>query len=172
MNTQEHARILEVLEPVPLPPAEFPPSVIVRDTPREELMQRVRDNAASAGLEWTEEHEAVAQWLFDFYSHCCDAPGQAYTDIEDYKRYLKCLKDKNCTDDGEQSEACAHGQLSASEAINAYRVYRILLKAFADKGGKAHLYRLFPLGPIFTIHLLAQLPRLVHDVDPHFGTAY
>jgi hypothetical protein len=46
------------------------------------------------------------------------------------------------------------------------------LKAFSEKGGKKHLYRLFPYGPLFTIHLLAQLPRLRNDVDPHFGTAY
>ena len=79
----------------------------------------------------------------------------------------------DCEEDAETiNEQCPFGQLSVKEATKAYRVYRVLLKAYKKKGGKKHLYKLFPYGPLFTIHLLAQLPRLINDVDPHYGTAY
>lgn len=163
--------ILNELAPVSLPPADYPPAFIVRDTPREDLLDRIRRNAETVGIELTDQHYQVINFLLDFYTHCCAMDDPGYTDFLSYWRQVDSLKQAdNTATSGEDS--CRFGQLSAREATHAYRVYRILLKAFADKGGKRHLYRLFSYGPIFTIHLLAQLPRLRHDVDPHFGTAY
>ena len=162
------------LAPVVLPPADFPPAQIVRDTPREELRDRIRKNAEEVGIELTEAHWEVIDFLLDFYTYCCETHAPRYTDMRAYWRYIDCLKDPQCESEmeGKKTETCQYGQLSATEATSAYLVYRVLLKAFADKGGKKHLYELFPYGPVFTIHLLAGLPRLRHDVDPHFGTAY
>jgi|GEM_PF-3943061 len=176
MNTGDATleRILEAVTPIPLPPADFPPSQIVKDTPREELLARIHANAEKAGIELTDEHQEVIDWLLDFYTYCCESRAPVYTDLRAYQRYLDCIKDPSCHDEleGKRTSTCRYGQLSAGQATSAYRVFRILLKAFADKGGKKRLYRLFPYGPIFTIHLLAELPRLRNDVDPHFGTAY
>ncbi len=166
--------ILGKLAPVALPPAEYPPSAIVRDTPREQLLERIRNNASEIGMELTDEHWEVINFVLDFYVNCCEADDPGYVSQQVYWKYVDCSYDESCENPLDQADDndCPHGKLSATEATNGYRVYRILLKAFADKGGKKHLYRLFPLGPLFTIHLLAQLPRLRHDVDPHFGTAY
>ncbi len=166
--------ILSKLSPVILPPADYPPSAIVRDTPREELIERIRNNAREVDIELTDEHWEVINFLLDFYVNCCEANDPGYVSQQAYWKYVDCSYDDQCENplDQVEPEHCPYGKLSAREATNAYRVYRILLKAFADKGGKKHLYRLFPYGPLFTIHLLAQLPRLRHDVDPHFGTAY
>ncbi|HGG60493.1 MAG TPA: hypothetical protein ENK26_11370 [Gammaproteobacteria bacterium] len=166
--------ILGKLAPVVLPPAEYPPSAIVRDTPREELLDRIRNNASKIDMTLTDDHWDVINFVLDFYVHCCEADDPGYVSQQVYWKYVDCSYDENCENPLDQIDEkdCPYGKLSATEATNGYRVYRILLKAFADKGGKKHLYRLFPLGPLFTIHLLAQLPRLRHDVDPHFGTAY
>lgn len=176
MNTTDENldAILDELAPVALPPADYPPAVIVRDTPREELLERVRTNAKTVGIELTDEHFEVINFLFDFYQYCCEGEQPVYAGSKAYWDYIACLNDPKCVQEEERKneEVCRYGKLSKKEATSAYRVYRILLKAFRDKGGKKHLYRLFPYGPIFTIHLLAQLPRLRHDVDPHFGTAY
>lgn len=163
--------VLEVLDPIALPPADYPPAVIVRDTPRDALMQRIADNAAKAGIELTDEHREVINFLFDYYTHCCETKDPGYVSQEVYWRYVNCLDDPDCRKESETKD-CPYGQLSSEEAQRAYPLYQILVKAFKDRGGKKHLYRLFPYGPLFTIHLLAQLPRLRHDVDPHFGTAY
>ncbi len=175
MNNQEQLdKILSEVAPVMLPPADYPPATIVRDTPREELEKRIRDHAQKAGIDLSDEHWEVIHFLFDFYTHCTeDTPG-SYLNQMSYWKYVDCDNDPDCVnpEDHADDKDCPYGQLSAREAINGYRVFRILSKAFRDKGGKRHLYRLFPLGPIFTIHLLAQLPRLLNDVDPHYGTAF
>lgn len=166
--------LLEQLAPVLLPPAEFPPADIVRETPREELIQRIKDNAEEIGYELTDEHWEVINFLFDFYVHCTEENPTAYKGHKKYWEYIDCVRNNECEADmdARAGEKCPYGQLSRKEALKAYRVYRVLVKAFKDKGGKKHLYKLFPYGPLFTIHLLAQLPRLVEDIDPHYGTAY
>ena len=165
--------LLEELAPVLLPPAEYPPADIVRDTPREELIDRIENNAEVVGLDIDDKHLEVINFLFDFYENCCETKAPHYLGQKGYWEYIDCVRHHDCDEDKETvSEKCPFGQLSVKEATKAYRVYRILLKAFKNKGGKKYLYKLFPYGPLFTIHLLAQLPRLINDVDPHFGTAY
>ena len=162
-------RILKALDPIELPPADYPPAVIVRESDREELLARIRENAKTTGIELTDEHQQVIDFLLDFYANCCalDDPG-----FIDPLNYWKKVDKMQSHDDSDNEKQCQYGQLSSAEALNAWRIYRILLKAFKDKGGKKHLYRLFPYGPIFTIHLLAQLPRLLNDTDRHYGTAF
>ena len=162
-------KILAALDPIELPPADYPPAVIVRESDRDELLARVKDNAKTTGIELTDAHYEVINFLFDFYSHCCaqDDPG-----FIDPLNYWKKVDKMQAQDDSDNNAQCEYGQLSAAEALNAYRIYRVLVKAFKDKGGKKHLYQLFPYGPIFTIHLLAQLPRLLNDTDRHYGTAF
>jgi len=165
--------LLDQLAPVILPPAEYPPADVVRDTPREEINQRIKNNASEVGLELSEEHWEVINFLFDFYENCCQSKAPHYLGQKHYWEYIDCVRNHDCEEDQETiSNKCPFGQLSVKEASKAYRVYRILLKVYKDKGGKQHLYKLFPYGPLFTIHLLAQLPRLINDVDPHYGTAY
>ena len=168
-------RILKAVQPIELPPAEYPPAAIVRDTPRDDLKQRIRANAEKVGIELTDEHWEVIDFLFDFYVNCCDSdtdPG--YVKQETYWKYVDCLYDEACMKEKEShlKRECPYGELSPKECTSGYRVYRILESRFKDKGGATHLYRLFPYGPIFTIHLLAQLPRLRHDANPHFGTSF
>lgn len=163
--------ILEILDPVALPPADYPPAIIVRDTPREDIVARITSNADRIRLELTDDHWEVMDFLFDFYTHCCETKDPGYVSSEVYWKYVNCLDDPHCKKKDE-TKACPYGQLSHEESLKAYPLYRILVKAFKEKGGKKYLYRLFPYGPLFTIHLLAQLPRLRNDVDPHFGTAY
>ncbi len=174
MDTKKLDILLEKLSPVLLPPAEYPPAIVVKDTPRNELIERIKNNAKTINLDLTDEHWEVINFLFDFYVHCCDTKDPGYTGHKSYWKYVDCTADENCQHalDAEDEEHCKYGQLSNKEAIKAYRIYRILVKAFKDKGGKKHLYKLFPFGPLFTVHLLAQLPRLIDDVDPHYGTAY
>lgn len=160
--------ILKALDPIELPPADYPPAVIVRESDREELLARIRDNAKITGIEFTEEHQQVIDFLLDFYANCCALDDPGFIDPLNYWKKV----DKMQRHEDESSEGCVYGQLSSQEALNAYRVFRVLEKAFKDKGGKKHLYRLFPYGPIFTIHLLAQLPRLLNDTDRHYGTAF
>ena len=166
--------LLGKLAPVILPPAEYPPADIVRNTPREEIIERIKNNAKSVGINLEDAHWEVINFIFDFYVHCCETKDPKYLGHKEYWKYIDCEYDADCqhVDDASNTALCQYGQLSTKEAIKAYRVYRILLKAFKDKGGKKHLYKLFPYGPLFTVHLLAQLPRLINDVDPHYGTAY
>ncbi len=174
INHENLDKILSKLSPILLPPAEYPPAVIVRDTPREALLDRMKTNAAEIDLTLTKEHFEVIDFLFDFYVNCCEAIDPGYTAQKAYWEYVDCTMVENCDNPIDQADDqnCIYGQLDSREATNAYRVFRILLKAFSQKGGSKHLYKLFPYGPLFTIHLLAQLPRLRNDVNPHFGTAY
>ncbi len=166
--------ILEALDPVALPPADYPPAVIVRESDRDELMARIAENAKTTGIDLSDEHYEVINFLFDFYSNCCAADDPGFINPLHYWKKVDKMqrKDNGNTTAHDSTDTCPYGQLSSREALDALRVYRVLTKAFKDKGGKKHLYRLFPYGPIFTIHLLAQLPRLLHDVDTHYGTAF
>lgn len=166
--------LIEQLAPVILPPAEYPPADIVRDTPREELIERIKQNAEEVGIELTDEHWEVINFLFDFYENCTEANPTAYKGKNKYWEYIDCVRNKECTPglEGADDDKCQYGSLSRKDAIEAYRVYRVLAKAFKDKGGTKHLYKLFRFGPLFTIHLLAQLPRLIGDVNPHTGSAF
>lgn len=174
MNNPELETMLDQLAPVMLPPADYPPADLVRDTPRDELVKRIQNNADEIDMPLTDEHWEVINFLLDFYIHCCETRDPGYLGPESYWRYVDCTQEGSCLDplDAANESTCPFGQLSSKEAVKAYRVYRILLRAFKHKGGKRHLYELFPYGPLFTIHLLAQLPRLINDVDPHMGTAY
>ncbi len=166
--------LLEQLAPVILPPAEYPPADIVRDTSRDEIIGRIKNNAKTVDIGLTDDHWEVINFILDFYVHCCQTKAPKYMGHKEYWKYIDCDGDADCQNkiDAANETTCKYGQLSSKEAIKAYRVYRVLLKAFKEKGGKKHLYKLFPYGPLFTTHLLAQLPRLVNDVDPHYGTAY
>ncbi len=165
--------LLDRLAPVILPPAEFPPADVVRDTSRENINERIKNNAQEIGLELDTEHWEVINFLFDFYENCCETKAPHYLGQKNYWEYIDCIRHHDCEEDEEtMNKKCPFGQLSVKEATKAYRVYRILLKSYKDKGGKRYLYKLFPYGSLFTIHLLAQLPRLINDVDPHYGTAY
>ena len=172
MNMQQDEKldkILKAVDPIELPPADYPPAVIVRESDRAELLARIKENAKATGIELSDDHYEVINFLFDFYSHCCaqDDPG-----FIDPLHYFKKVDNMQASGDSDKTDECKYGQLSSGEALNAYRIYRVLVKAFKDKGGKKHLYQLFPYGPIFTIHLLAQLPRLLNDTDRHYGTAF
>ncbi len=168
-------RMLKAVQPIELPPAEYPPASIVRDTPRDELEARIRRNAEKTGVQLTDDHWEVINFLLDFYVNCCSGdtdPG--YVKQETYWKYVDCLYDEACMKEKEAhlKKECPYGELSAKECTSGYRVFRILENAFKEKGGPKYLYQLFPYGPIFTTHLLAQLPRLRHDANPHFGTTF
>jgi len=174
IGNKELDELFSKVAPVILPPAEYPPADVVRDTPREEIIERITDNASAIGIEFTEEHWDVVNFLFDFYKNCCENKPTAYKGRKKYWEYIDCVQNNDCEHelDGADKANCKFGKLSRKEATKAYRVYRVLLKAYKNKGGKKQLYKLFPYGPLFTIHLLAQLPRLTNDVDPHYGIAY
>ena len=55
---------------------------------------------------------------------------------------------------------------------NACQLMKIMDQEFADKSGKKHLYNLLPAGPLSSIHKLADLPNLGHQVNKCFGTSY
>jgi hypothetical protein len=126
----------------------------------------------------------VIHFLFDFYEsfyetkvphylvlyQTCIArvPGQKnYWEYIDYICHHDCDKDKETV-----TEKYPFERLGVKKATKAYRVYRILLKAFKNKGGKRYLYKLFPYESLFMIHLLAQVTYLINDIDPHYGTIY
>ncbi len=172
-NNLELDDMMEKLEPILLPPADYPPAAIVRDTPRDELIQRIHKNAEETGFELTGDHLEVINFLFDFYTNCCEHKDPGYIEKQVYWKYVdKFAAGEDQELDGTDKSDCQFGQLSASEAIKANRVYYILAKAFKDKGGKKYLFNLFPHGPLFSIHYLAQLPRLHNEVEPGMGVAY
>lgn len=55
---------------------------------------------------------------------------------------------------------------------NARQLMKLMKQEFRDQGGQKMLYRLFPQGPLSTIHALTELPDLRHQVDLGFGTSY
>ena len=64
--------LLEKLAPVFLPPAEYPPADVVRDTPHEEIIERIKENAKDSNLVLDQEYWDVTNFLFEFYRHCCE----------------------------------------------------------------------------------------------------
>ncbi len=55
---------------------------------------------------------------------------------------------------------------------NARKLADMIQDEFAGQGGRKYLYRLFPNGPLTTIHELADLPSLGHETDKSFGTRW
>jgi tRNA 2-thiouridine synthesizing protein E len=55
---------------------------------------------------------------------------------------------------------------------NARALADMLQDEFSMLGGRKYLYQLFPLGPLSTIHDLADLPNLGHEADKSFGTRW
>ena len=55
---------------------------------------------------------------------------------------------------------------------NARKLADMLQEEFTPQGGRRYLYKLFPNGPLSTIHDLADLPSLSHEADKSFGTRW
>ncbi|MFZ1343939.1 TusE/DsrC/DsvC family sulfur relay protein [Thiothrix eikelboomii] len=55
---------------------------------------------------------------------------------------------------------------------NARALADMLQDEFTPQGGRKFLYKLFPEGPLNTIHYLADLPPLKHQNDKSFGTRF
>ena len=89
----------------------------------------VAQRARTRGMELTDEHMDVINFVLDFYEHC---------------------------DDCENARALAD----------------MVRDEFIPQGGRKYLYRLFPDGPLSTIHYLADLPSLGNQNDRSFGTSF
>jgi len=61
---------------------------------------------------------------------------------------------------------------ACDDCRNARQLMNLMKREFRDQGGQKMLYRLFPQGPLSTIHNLTELPDLRHQVDLGFGTSY
>nr|CAA6800926.1 MAG: Unknown protein [uncultured Thiotrichaceae bacterium] len=55
---------------------------------------------------------------------------------------------------------------------NARKLADMMDDEFTPQGGRKYLYRLFPDGPLSTIHDLADLPALRNQNDKSFGTSF
>ncbi len=55
---------------------------------------------------------------------------------------------------------------------NARALADMMHDEFFPQGGRKYLYRLFPDGPLSTIHHLADLPSLSSQNDKSFGTSF
>lgn len=55
---------------------------------------------------------------------------------------------------------------------NARALADMMQDEFIPQGGRKYLYRLFPDGPLSTIHHLADLPSLRSQNDKSFGTSF
>lgn len=55
---------------------------------------------------------------------------------------------------------------------NARALADMMRDEFLAEGGRKYLYRLFPNGPLSTIHELAGLPSLNNQNDRSFGTSF
>ncbi|MEZ5476144.1 MAG: TusE/DsrC/DsvC family sulfur relay protein [Thiolinea sp.] len=55
---------------------------------------------------------------------------------------------------------------------NARALADLLQEEFIPQGGRKYLYKLFPEGPLSTIHHLADLPSLSSQTDKSFGTRF
>ena len=108
-------------EPVMRPPL----PVLKTDTVYDLIAQR----AAEKGLQLSDQHMDVINFVLDFYEHCDDCE-------------------------------------------NARQLADMMQDEFIPQGGRKHLYRLFPDGPLSTIHYLADLPSLSSQNDKSFGTSF
>lgn len=55
---------------------------------------------------------------------------------------------------------------------NARALADLLHEEFMRLGGRRYLYKLFPAGPLNTIHYLADLPALKYETDPSSGIRF
>jgi tRNA 2-thiouridine synthesizing protein E len=56
--------------------------------------------------------------------------------------------------------------------IPARKMTEVLDTAYASKGGRKYLYRLFPKGPVTQASRIAGLPMPPQSVDPSFGSSH
>lgn len=89
----------------------------------------IKKEAAAKGIELSDAHMEVIDFVLDFYEHCDDCQ-------------------------------------------NARALADMMQQEFADQGGRKYLYKLFPNGPLSTIHDLADLPSLGNETDRSFGTSW
>ena len=55
---------------------------------------------------------------------------------------------------------------------NARALDDLVHEEFIFQGGRRYLYKLFPAGPLNTIHYLADLPALKYETDPSSGIRF
>lgn len=55
---------------------------------------------------------------------------------------------------------------------NARALATLMCQEFDAQGGRKHLYKLFPEGPLCTIHEIANLPPLLYQEDCSSGTRF
>lgn len=55
---------------------------------------------------------------------------------------------------------------------NARALADLMRDEFYIEGGRRYLYKLFPAGPLNTIHYLADLPALKYETDPSSGIRF
>lgn len=55
---------------------------------------------------------------------------------------------------------------------NARALANLMHEEFFVEGGRRYLYKLFPAGPLNTIHYLADLPALKYETDPCSGIRF
>lgn len=55
---------------------------------------------------------------------------------------------------------------------NARALATLMHEEFFMAGGRRYLYKLFPAGPLNTIHYLANLPALKYETDPSSGIRF
>lgn len=55
---------------------------------------------------------------------------------------------------------------------NARALADLMHDEFYTEGGRRYLYKLFPAGPLNTIHYLADLPALKYETDPSSGIRF
>ncbi|SKA72127.1 sulfur relay protein, TusE/DsrC/DsvC family [Thiothrix eikelboomii] len=55
---------------------------------------------------------------------------------------------------------------------NARALADLVHEEFIFQGGRRYLYKLFPAGPLNTIHYLADLPALKYETDPSSGIRF
>jgi TusE/DsrC/DsvC family sulfur relay protein len=56
--------------------------------------------------------------------------------------------------------------------LPARKMTEVLDTAYASKGGRKYLYRLFPKGPVTQASRIAGLPIPQQSVDPSFGSSH
>jgi tRNA 2-thiouridine synthesizing protein E len=119
-----------------------------------EILENLRDPAADR-YDPNGNLEALPPWSMDEAEQRAAAIGIDMT--EDHWEVVLLLRDYYC-DQG--SEADARQMLDA------------LAREFAGDGGRRHLYRLFPGGPVTQGSQIAGIPLPANTMDRSFGTAH